>query len=322
MNIIENLNTILWILFGVLSLVEAVIRWGFPGYRKNPGNAGMVETIDSFWIAMAVALSLKAVWIQPFTIPSGSMEDTLEVGDYILVKKYEYGYSFLNQTPRFLEFHKPQHRDVMVFVFPEDHSKDFIKRCVGLPGDILEYKDKTLYVNGEKQDEPYVVHKYFDHQPRDGSLRDQFPADVPDPSGSRDNFGPVTVAPGHYFMMGDNRDNSLDSRYWGPVDEKLLKGQAGFIYWHSVGYADFFALAALAIAAFSVFFLLWELIPRRSASPAEAMDAKAKRDSLKNHLLTIVVCCALAGVLIGVSGLQAFKDNCQALKERMFTVIK
>ncbi|HJT23812.1 MAG TPA: signal peptidase I [bacterium] len=315
MNLIENLNSILWVLFGVLCVVEAALRWGFPGYRKNPANAGLVETIDSFWIAMAVALSLKAVWVQPFTIPSGSMEDTLQVGDYILVKKYEYGYSFLNKTPRFFEYHKPQRKDVVVFVFPLDPSKDFIKRCVGIPGDVIEYKNKVLFINGEKQDEPYAKHVDFEIHPRN------FAADQID-NGSRDNFGPVTVLPGHYFMMGDNRDNSYDCRYWGQLEENLIKGQAWFIYWHSVGYADFFALVALAVAAFSLLFLLWELLPRRSASPAEAMDAKAKMDSLKSHLFTIVVCCVLAGVLVGATGMQTFKDNCRMLKERMFTVIK
>lgn len=315
MNIIENLNTILWVVFGLLSVVQAILRWGFPGFRKNPSNAGTVETLDSFWIAMAVALSLKAVWIQPFTIPSGSMEDTLLVDDYILVKKYEYGYSFLNQTPRFLQLHKPQHKDVVVFVFPEDHTKDFIKRCVGLPGDVIECRNKVLYVNGEKQDEPYVKHSDIEVHPRDFAL-DQ----VPD--GSRDNFGPILVPPGHYFMMGDNRDNSYDSRYWGPVDEKLIKGRAWIIYWHSMGYAGFLALAALALAAFTLVLLVWDLAAKRSTSPAEAADAQAKAGVLKNHLITIVVCCVAAVVLIKVMGVQDFKDHFEVLKERIFTVIR
>ena len=149
MNLMENLNSVLWILFAVLSAVEIVIRLGKLPFRKSP----IMETLDSFWVAMAVALALKSVWVQPFTIPSGSMEDTLLVGDYILVQKYPYGYSFLNKTPRFLEFSKPKRGDVVVFVYPEDHSLDFIKRCVGTPGDVLEYKDKTLYINGQRQDE-------------------------------------------------------------------------------------------------------------------------------------------------------------------------
>ena len=218
----ENLNSILYVLAGILTLVEIFLRWGIPAYRKNPAHAEVVETVDSFWVAMVVALTLKALLIQPFTIPSGSMEDTLLIGDYILVKKYEYGYSLFNKTNRFLEFKKPQRREILVFVYPQDHSKDFVKRCIGIPGDVIDYKNKVLFVNGVKQDEPYVKHISPDTFP---------PGDYF--GGPRDNFGPVTVLPGHYFMMGDNRDNSLDSRYWGQLDEKLIKGRAWFIYWHS-----------------------------------------------------------------------------------------
>lgn len=225
--ITDNLNNILYILAAVLTVVQILIRWVFPAFRKDPKHANTVETIDSFWVAMVVALALKAVLVQPFTIPSGSMENTLLVGDYILVKKYEYGYSLLNKTDRFLEFRKPQRHDVVVFVYPMDHSKDFIKRCIGTPGDVIQERNKVLYVNGQKQDEPYVVHC----DPETIAAGDYF-------NGVRDNFGPVTVMPNHYFMMGDNRDNSLDSRYWGQVDEKLIKGQAWFIYWHSIAFTD------------------------------------------------------------------------------------
>ncbi len=223
MNIMENLNSILWILFGVFTLVQIVIRWLIPSFRKNPAYANAVETIDSFWIAMAVALSLKAVLIQPFTIPSGSMEDTLLVGDYILVNKFEYGYSFLNKTARFLEFEKPKRKDIVVFVFPEDPSKDFIKRCMGTPGDVLELRNAELFINGEKQVEPYVKH----------IMTPMMAVAQDGPDSVKVNFGPVTIQPGHYFMMGDNRDNSYDSRYWGQLDEKMIKGKAWFVYWHS-----------------------------------------------------------------------------------------
>jgi signal peptidase I len=218
----ENLNNILYILLGVLTLVEVFLRWGMPRLRKEPKWAGTVETVDSLWIALAAALALKAVLLQPFTIPSGSMEDTLLVGDYIFVKKYEYGYTFLNRTERFLDFKKPQRGEVVVFVFPEDRSKDYIKRCVGVPGDVLEMKDKVFFVNGERPEEPYAKHI----DPHIFPVSDYF-------SGWRDNWGPVTVQAGHYFMMGDNRDNSLDSRKWGQLDEKLVKGRAWFVYWHS-----------------------------------------------------------------------------------------
>jgi signal peptidase I len=218
----ENLNQYLYIAAALLTVVEIILKWVFPKVRKDPANAGIIETLDSLWVAMVVALSLKAVLVQPFTIPSGSMEDTLEIGDYILVKKFEYGYSLLNATDRFLEFKKPQRHDIVVFVFPLDHTKDYIKRLIGLPGDVIEEKNKVLYVNGVKQDEPYAIHSAPEILPRGDYL-----------GGNRDNFGPVTVEAGHYFMMGDNRDNSYDSRYWGQLDEKLIKGKAWIIYWHS-----------------------------------------------------------------------------------------
>lgn len=218
----ENLNTILYVLAGILTVVEAILKWLVPTLRKRPELVGTIETIDSLWVAMIVALGLKAVLVQPFTIPSGSMEDTLLIGDYILVKKYEYGYSLLNKTDRFLEFKKPQRHDILVFVYPGDHSKDYIKRCIGIPGDVIVYSKKVLYVNGIKQDEPYVKHI----DPQMYPAADYF-------NGQRDNFGPVTVEPGHYWMMGDNRDNSADSRFWGQLDEKLIKGKAWFVYWHS-----------------------------------------------------------------------------------------
>jgi signal peptidase I len=318
MNLMENLNSILWILFGVLTLVEIALRWMIPGFWKNPANAGTAETVDSFWIAMAVALSLKAVLVQPFTIPSGSMEDTLLVNDYILVKKYEYGFSMLNKTPRFLDFHQPQRKDVVVFVYPVDNSKDFIKRCVGIPGDVLEYKNKNLYVNGEEQNEPYVKHvDYANTQSRDGSLGSEDPRITPpDPTGSRDNFGPVTVQPGHSFMMGDNRDNSYDSRYWGAVDEKLVKGQAWFIYWHSVGIAHFLAFAALVTAVITLLLLFWAWLMKSRLSPAEGPPA------WRSYILVIVVSVAVAGSAIAGSGLFNFQESCKVLKERMFMVIR
>ncbi len=240
----ENLNQYLYLAAGVLTLLEIAIRWVIPAVRKNSVWAGWVETLDSLWVAMLVALALKAILVQPFVIPSGSMEDTLRVGDYILVKKYEYGYSLWNSTDRFLEFRKPRRGDIIVFVFPKDHSKDFIKRCIGTPGDVVTYRNKELFVNGEKQVEPYVQHI----DPR--TLPPGDPYEPPGDPGSaledqaktsRDTFGPVTVQAGHYFMMGDNRDNSLDSRYWGQVDEKLIKGQAWMIYWHAKNFLPDFS---------------------------------------------------------------------------------
>ena len=223
MDATEYIDKGLYLLAGLLTLLEAATRWVWPLYRANAAHRPLVETLDSLWVALLAALLLKAALVQPFIIPSGSMEDTLKPGDYILVKKYEYGYSFLHRTERFLEFHKPQRGDVLVFVSPPDPSKDFIKRCVGVPGDVVELRKAQLYVNGVRQDEPYVKHLFTPAQ--------MLEADGPD--SVKVNFGPVKVEPGHYFMMGDNRDDSEDSRYWGQLDEKLIKGKAWFIYWHS-----------------------------------------------------------------------------------------
>jgi len=277
MDIMDNLNNYLYLLFGAFCVAELVIRVLFPLFRKNP----WMETIDSLWVAMAIALSLKAVLVQPFTIPSGSMEDTLLVGDYILVKKYEYGYSFFNKTDRFLQLKKPQRREVVVFQYPVDPSKDFIKRCVGVPGDILEYKNKVLYVNGTKQEEPYVKHSDPGVRSIGGIHEFYSPDQMPDPNGplgdqarsSRDNFGPVTVQQGHYFMMGDNRDNSWDSRYWNQLDEKRIKGRAWVIYWHSVSYPVLLALVGIVTAVVSlIYWVLFELRKRAKTVNGSPVD--------------------------------------------------
>jgi signal peptidase I len=158
-------------------------------------------------------------FITPYSMPSGSMEDTLKLGDLFISNQFYYGHSFLNLTHHYFQSHQPQRGDVIVFVYPGDKSKDFVKRCVGIPGDVIEIKNKELYLNGAKQVEPYIKHIDPILYPK-GAL-----------SVDRDNFGPVTVEPGHYFVLGDNRDNSLDSRYFGQVDEKLIKGKAWVTYW-------------------------------------------------------------------------------------------
>jgi signal peptidase I len=155
-------------------------------------------------------------FVKTYSIPAGSMENALQIGDYLLSDQFYYGHSFFNQTSRYFQLNQPQRGDIIVFLFPPDRTKDYIKRCVGIPGDVIELKNAVLYVNGAAQVEPYVKHIQTPAQAlaQDGS-------DSP-----KVNFKPVTVEPGHYFMMGDNRDNSYDSRYWGQLDEKLIKGKA------------------------------------------------------------------------------------------------
>jgi signal peptidase I len=149
--------------------------------------------------------------IFPSLVLEGSMEDTFRLGDVLLCKKYYYGYSLFNSDQRILKFHEPQRSDVIDFIAPHQPQYYYLKRCIAIPGDVLEIKDKVLYLNGQLQKENYV--KFTD------------PKILPAKTSNRDNFGPVTIKNDHIFVMGDNRDNSSDSRDWGQLDEKLIIGK-------------------------------------------------------------------------------------------------
>jgi signal peptidase I len=174
------------------------------------------EYVEAFAVALLIALLVRTFVIQAFKIPSGSMENTLLVGDHIFVNKFLYGYHIPYTKGRTLAYHTPEHGDIIVFVFPEDPSKDFIKRVVAIPGDTVEIRDKVVILNGESLREGYT--QFADGKMTDGFVR------------SRDNMPPVKVPPGKYFVMGDNRDRSYDSRFWGFVDEDAVIGKAMFIY--------------------------------------------------------------------------------------------
>lgn len=167
--------------------------------------------------ALLLALFIRAYFIQAFKIPSGSMIPTLLIGDHILVNKFIYGTTIPFSDKRILIFRKPEKGDIIVFKYPEDRSRDFIKRVIAVEGDVIESKNKVIYVNRTAVSEPYTQHT-------DTSLR---------PGGiePRDNFGPYIVPKGKYFMMGDNRDQSYDSRYWGYVDMGDIRGEALILYW-------------------------------------------------------------------------------------------
>ncbi|MDA8169701.1 MAG: signal peptidase I [Nitrospiraceae bacterium] len=175
------------------------------------------EYVEAIATALILALIIRAYVVQAFKIPSGSMIPTLQIGDHILVNKFIYGTRIPFDKNRVLEFEKPQGGDVIVFKYPKDPSRDFIKRVIGVPGDVVEEKDKVVYVNGKPLKEPYAQHVENDMKPAGY-----------DP---RDNFGPVIVPRGSYFVMGDNRDESYDSRYWGFVPFDDIKGKAFIIYW-------------------------------------------------------------------------------------------
>jgi signal peptidase I len=175
------------------------------------------EYTEAIITALILALVIRAYVIQAFKIPSGSMIPTLLIGDHILVNKFIYGTTIPFTDRRILILRSPRRGDVIVFKYPENPKKDFIKRVIGTGGDVIEEKNKVVYVNGQALKEPYAVHCD--------------PGIKPAGSDPRDNFGPITVPKGKLFMMGDNRDQSYDSRYWGFVDLNEVRGEAIIIYW-------------------------------------------------------------------------------------------
>ncbi|MDR3578615.1 MAG: signal peptidase I [Oryzomonas sp.] len=175
------------------------------------------EYAESIIIAVLLALVIRTYLVQAFKIPSGSMEDTLAIGDHLLVNKFIYGTKLPFSDKRLLTLRDPRRGDVIVFEYPEDPSKDFIKRVIGTPGDVVEGKDKKVYVNGTPYENPHEIHKEKDIIPKEMN--------------PRDTFGPVKVPPNSYFMMGDNRDRSYDSRFWGFVSRDKIKGLAFIKYW-------------------------------------------------------------------------------------------
>jgi signal peptidase I len=185
------------------------------------------EYIEAIIFALIIALLIRSFIVQAFKIPSGSMKNTLLIGDHILVSKFAYGIHIPNEIPftniklfpdiRLLP-KNPGRGDVIVFKFPKDETRDFIKRVVGIPGDKIQLVRQKLYVNDKLVDEPYIIHLDPAAQ---GSQ----------PISPRDDLGPILVPPGHLFMMGDNRENSQDSRFWGFLDINKVKGRAFVIYW-------------------------------------------------------------------------------------------
>jgi len=175
------------------------------------------EYVEAFLIAVVLALFVRTFVVQAFKIPSGSMIPTLLIGDHILVNKFIYGIKLPFTDLTLIPFTHPHRDDVIVFKYPQDETKDFIKRVIGLPGDRVEVRHREVYVNDRPLTEPYAVHQ--EGVTPETEMR------------PRDEFGPVTVPSDSYFVMGDNRDHSLDSRFWGFVRENKIKGRAFLIYW-------------------------------------------------------------------------------------------
>lgn len=175
------------------------------------------EYFEAICVAVILALFIRTFVVQAFKIPSGSMLPTLLIGDHLLVNKFIYGIRVPFTGKILIPIKKPHQGDVVVFRFPKDRSVDYIKRVVGTPGDTVEIKNKRVYINGKPMDDP---HAHF------SSPVILSPNDSP-----RDNFGPILVPEKHIFVMGDNRDNSYDSRFWGFVDQRDILGKAFILYW-------------------------------------------------------------------------------------------
>ena len=181
------------------------------------------EYYEAILVAVILALFARTFVFENFKIPSGSMEDNLLVGDHLVVNKFLFAQHWKTPLHALLPYASVDRGDVVVFKYPENPRRDFIKRCVAVAGDTVLVRNKQLFVNGVLQDEPFVVHK-------DPQVYCNSPL-VPASLRLRDNFGPFEVPEGHVFCLGDNRDKSLDSRFWGPVPLQYIKGRAVLIYW-------------------------------------------------------------------------------------------
>ena len=191
---------------------------------KNTENQSTLREYYESLLVVAVFVTFARIFVfQTFKIPTPSMEDNLLVGDHIVVNKFVYGAADTALMNRFFPFREIRRGDTIVFRFPQDLGNDFVKRVVALPGETIVIRGKRVFINGKLLNEPYalfkdpVVYEYAENLPEQLRLRDQ--------------YGPFRVPSGHYFAMGDNRDESYDSRYWGPVRRQLIKGKPLLVYW-------------------------------------------------------------------------------------------
>jgi len=211
-------------------------------FRRKPKRSLKAigkEYLEAFLFALVLVIFvIKPFIVEGYEVPTGSMEETILVGERLLAAKFFYGVR-VPFTDRWLYFWQdPQRGEVVVFKYPID-GRNFIKRCIGLPGDTVVIKHKRVYVNRIPLDEPYIVHSDINELPgynpervdREAFQETWEERKFLNSAFVRDNFGPIIVPKGCFFMMGDNRDNSADSRFWGPVPRSHLRGRALFIYW-------------------------------------------------------------------------------------------
>ena len=202
------------------------------------------EYFEAIVTAVILALFVRTWVVQAFKIPTGSMENNLLIGDHLLVNKFVFGPEPTGFERAILPMRDIRRGDIVVFKYPDEPERDFIKRVIGLPGETLELRNKKIYINGQPLDEPYVHYIDATHAASEVTSFDV-----------RERYGPVTVPPDKYFVMGDNRDNSQDSRYWGFLPRHYVKGKALLIYWsYESGREDYVdeGVAASAKRLFSV----------------------------------------------------------------------
>ena len=186
------------------------------GFRKSPVR----EYFESICVAVILAFFVRTFVVQAFKIPTSSMENNLLIGDHLLVNKFVFAPTLTSIENTLLPIAAIRRGDIIVFKYPEEPDRDFIKRVIGLPGETIELRNKKVYVNGAPIEEPYA---HFIFPPSSGG--EAKPWDL------RETYGPVTVPADQLFMMGDNRDNSQDSRFWGFLPRSYVKGRALVIYW-------------------------------------------------------------------------------------------
>jgi signal peptidase I len=182
------------------------------------------EYFETIVIAVILSLFVRTWVVQAFKIPTGSMENNLLIGDHLLVNKFVFAPTPSALEHALLPVRDIRRGDIVVFKYPEQPERDFIKRVIGLPGETIELRNKKVYVNGNPLDEPYIHFLEPSHEDAEVTSFDV-----------RERYAPVTVPPDQYFVMGDNRDNSQDSRYWGFLPRHYIKGKALLIYWSYEG---------------------------------------------------------------------------------------
>lgn len=241
-----NFTLLLFIALGITGAVWVGVRVAERIQGTSPENRnGWLDLLSSLFPVILIVLAIRSFVVEPFKIPSASMLPTLQVGDFILVNKFEYGLRLPLAGWRLTDGDSPQRGDVIVFEYPRDESVDYIKRIVALPGDRIAFRDRHLFVNGEKVPLEFQDHytyrtaggrlvraKRFQERMVAHSYRILYTEDA----SNREVASPVRIPEGEYFVMGDNRNNSKDSRYWGTVPAENILGKAVVIWWSWDGY--------------------------------------------------------------------------------------